>query len=503
MTYPTPTAATFDLDFNTIATDFTFTRNSEATFVNAQGLIQSTNEIGAEEITNGDFEDGSTDWILSGLTTIGNGVASFVDDGTNTNSAITQTNVISINKTYKITFDVVRHVLGGIQVRVGGATAVTNELLQGVGSYTMYINSGPTSGSTSFQIKRWGGLVGWDFDIDNVSVKEYITETNTPRLDYSTGAEAFLLEPQRTNLIPYSEDFTVWNQIQNVNLISNSTISPSGENNATKFLSTTGSSKVRNNFSSVSGTTYTFSVYCKNIDATFVRLLAYDGANEFSAYVVSQINTSTWTKVSLTFTAANTSNSAQVQIARDLPDGQSLYFWGAQLEGSSYATSYIPTSGTTVTRNQELCNNATPVINSEEGVLYAEIAALSNDVTNRAISISDGTTSNVVRFYYSTTDNRIVGNVKSEGITSFTFNNVLSNATNFLKIAISYKLNNFKMYVNGIEVASDTVGNAPIGLSELSFDNGVGNDKFFGNTKGLKIYPKALADVELQDLTTI
>ena len=55
LTYPTPTAPTFDLDFNTIATDFTFTRNSEATFVNAQGLIQSTNELGAEEIINGDF----------------------------------------------------------------------------------------------------------------------------------------------------------------------------------------------------------------------------------------------------------------------------------------------------------------------------------------------------------------------------------------------------------------------------------------------------------------
>ena len=58
LTYPTPTAATFDLDFNTIATDFTFTRNSEATFVNAQGLIQSTNELGAEEITNGRFRNG-------------------------------------------------------------------------------------------------------------------------------------------------------------------------------------------------------------------------------------------------------------------------------------------------------------------------------------------------------------------------------------------------------------------------------------------------------------
>ena len=44
--------------------------------------------------------------------------------------------------------------------------------------------------------------------IDNVSVKEVTTATNTPRLDYSTGAEAFLLEPQSTNLIPYSEDFS-------------------------------------------------------------------------------------------------------------------------------------------------------------------------------------------------------------------------------------------------------------------------------------------------------
>ena len=54
--------------------------------------------------------------------------------------AITQTIVISINKTYKITFDVVRHVLGGIQVRVGGATAVTNSmLLQGQLALTLCI----------------------------------------------------------------------------------------------------------------------------------------------------------------------------------------------------------------------------------------------------------------------------------------------------------------------------------------------------------------------------
>jgi len=37
----------------------------------------------------------------------------------------------------------------------------------------------------------------------------------------------------------------------------------------------------------------------------------------------------------------------------------------------------------------------------------------------------------------------------------------------------------------------------------LSFDNGTGSQNFFGNTKGLKYYPKALADVQLEDLTTI
>ena len=48
LTYPTPTDPTFALDFDTIATDFTFARGSEATYVDAQGLIKSTNEIGPE-----------------------------------------------------------------------------------------------------------------------------------------------------------------------------------------------------------------------------------------------------------------------------------------------------------------------------------------------------------------------------------------------------------------------------------------------------------------------
>ena len=52
LTYPNPVATTFDLDFDTIAEQFTFTRGSEATFVNSQGLIESTNELVAELVVN-------------------------------------------------------------------------------------------------------------------------------------------------------------------------------------------------------------------------------------------------------------------------------------------------------------------------------------------------------------------------------------------------------------------------------------------------------------------
>ena len=46
--------------------------------------------------------------------------------------------------------------------------------------------------------------------------------------------------------------------------------------------------------------------------------------------------------------------------------------------GSSYATSYIPTSGSTVTRNQDIFtrDGIGSLINSTEGVLFVEMAAL-------------------------------------------------------------------------------------------------------------------------------
>ena len=202
LTYPTPTAPTFDLDFNTIATDFTFTRNSEATFVNAQGLIQSTNEIGAEEITNGDFSNGSTGWNFTNVAgsngwSISNGRA--ICDNTNPLNGrnLNSTTSLVNGKSYKLVLDILQSD-DNISIIIG-STTISNALPIGTTLGATYIiDSSQHSGGT---FSLYAGTSDLQ-EIDNVSVKEYITETNTPRLDYSTGAEAFLLEPQRTNLIP-------------------------------------------------------------------------------------------------------------------------------------------------------------------------------------------------------------------------------------------------------------------------------------------------------------
>ena len=180
-----------------------------------------------------------------------------------------------------------------------------------------------------------------------------------------------------------------------------------------------------------------------------------------------------------------------------------VLIWGAQLEQQSYATSYIPTSGASATRNQELCNNATPVINSEEGTLYAEISALADDLSFRVVSISDGTNNNTIKLGYRSDTNAIYVEVKSASVGTVFLVYTTTSITDFHKIAFKYRLNDFSLWIDGVNVLNDSSGSVPIGLSQLSFNRGDVNNSFFGNTKGLKYYPKALADVQLEDLTTI
>ena len=134
--------------------------------------------------------------------------------------------------------------------------------------------------------------------------------------------------------------------------------------------------------------------------------------------------------------------------------------------------------------------------NSTEGVLYAELKALSADGTNRYISLNDGTTSNRVNLFYDT------NNVLRGFITGISSMATSATITDNNKVAIKYKSGDIALWLNGVEVATKTDTISLSGLSSLSFDQ-TGGLNWYGNVKDIRVYNEALTDAQLQTLTTL
>jgi hypothetical protein len=321
-----------------------------------------------------------------------------------------------------------------------------------------------------------------------------------------------LLEPQRTNLVVNSSlgsPKTPYDGATNY-------LAPDGASSAFTPLVSTSSNRfesVINGGNYVSGTELTYSWYRKRIstplDPSFLGDLDVksfvNATFSSTTQIASDISGYDRFSVKVTITDGSLESKIRAYYGSLIGVGNSsVAYWGHQLELGSYATSYIPTSGTTVTRNQELCYDATPEINSEEGVLYAEISALANDGTLRMIVLNDGTQSNRVGLQYSSTNNLITAAYDIGGAGQASLNYTLTDAQSFNKIAFKYRQNDFSLYVNGIEVATDLSGNVlPANtLNNLEFEYGDNRFFFFGNTKDLQVYTKALSDAELIKLTT-
>ena len=143
------------------------------------------------------------------------------------------------------------------------------------------------------------------------------------------------------------------------------------------------------------------------------------------------------------------------------------------------------------------------MFNDSEGVLYAEISALADDLSQRQISIDDGTGNNRIVLRYNNVSNNINAYLFNGTVQGGEFNYVVNDITEFNKIAFKYKQNNFSLFVNGIEVATDTSGStfSANTLKDLSFDFN-GNFDFYGKTKELAVFKEALTDAELESLTS-
>ena len=338
---------------------------------------------------------------------------------------------------------------------------------------------------------------------------------NVPRLDYSDGScPSLLLEPQSTNLVTYSEDFSDASWAKNsMAVVSNDIISPKGDLTADKV---TGDGYIQNLISLTATNVYTFSFFWKKDTSDVVKiLLSSSGTDEELSIntntlaLISQVGIDSydniyfgdgWYRLSMTWSESNTESTGVRIIADESDATSSLYIWGAQLEQQSYATSYIPTSGATATRLADGASKTgiSSLINSSEGVLYGDVNIIDGDDSTRRLSVSDGTNNNSV--YLEITNTYKLYLVRSGGVSQFS---LLENNTELnFKFALKYKLGDFAFWLNGVEVGQTTTGSLPLNLSRIGFDRGEGGVSFYGNCKDLRVYNLALTDDELATLTS-
>jgi hypothetical protein len=227
-----------------------------------------------------------------------------------------------------------------------------------------------------------------------------------------------------------------------------------------------------------------------------------------------------WFRVTITGTT-DVAASAVSPDVRPSPDGvwanrataqsgtSGIFIWGAQTELGAFATSYIPTVASTVTRAADIATmtgtNFSSWYNQSEGTIVAQASTQrTTGAAVRVLGIDDGTTDNRHSFSFdgtspSTTFNAvtIVGAVPQASFA------LLVTPLAVSKLAYAYKTNDFAASVNGGAVSTDTSGTVPSGLIAMRIGSLVGGiQQLNGHLSSITYYPSRLTNAQLQALSS-
>jgi hypothetical protein len=360
--------------------------------------------------------------------------------------------------------------------------------------------------------------------------------TNTPRFDHTAAGvcRGLLIEEGRTNLSTYSEDFSLAFTTERASIDPNITTAPDGATTADKLVedtTATNSHRLTRQLN-LSAIPYTFSVFAKASERSWIRMTLFDGVTSrqvwfnVSAGTIGTQSGATgqiasfgngWWRCSITatgsafaFSQANIALSTADNIGVYTGDGTSgLFLWGAQVEAGSFPTSYIPTTTGTLARSADVCSisgaNFTSFYNQSEGTLFADVFGLMTDVLggNRGFAvIADGTYNNSIGIYKAANAAFIKAEGTTGNVAQFVLNNAYAQFTQY-KVALGVKTNDTNAAFNGSLKTTDTSVTLPSTMNKLEFRDptGAAGGQPSCHLAAIRYYRKRLPNAKLQALT--
>ena len=326
-----------------------------------------------------------------------------------------------------------------------------------------------------------------------------------PRLEYDAQGNALglLIEEARTNKATYSQDLThsSWNK-SDVTVAAAPIAAPDGTMTANHVVKTGSNGHLSKN--AIGNTSDRVSVWARTVSGTGTMYIGYQAASHEVTV------TEEWQRFDAQLNNAN----AYVANFRGDATLTEVYLWGAQVETGAFPTSYIPTSGSTVTRtiDSAVATLSDFYYRQKNGSMVVEFTSKYNESTElfkRVCEIGNANTSdNRILTYVKTDETKLSSSVRDNDSPQYseTLTSSLPNGTGvYSKAAMAWETNNAHSALDGDLVGSvDTAVPLTQTRDTLGIMRGADftSQTLTGHIKSIQYYPLRVADAKLETLTS-